>query len=411
MSRQDRKPRPPRKRTSQSVVRTHLAVIAGIASGGPSISVHHENELVKASLLYADTVEVLSLGNQMVRELSSFSAGDPSNLWVLLASLDDKTLRQMSPELDPDQLRQAVSILTTMPPDAMRALAQLDPKMTDLNEFADVLDQTHEQASSSMTELRGITDQMRADSGVAELEKALDQKLVRFNENVTIGGDTDAVIQGFMDEIKRYLHDPNKFVLLDATIASLVESMIKEGLIRPPERSFSNASEAVLGTGFLARLPAFTAAPMDEVIDLRRDLDEPLSRYRRKVSHLRGELRTGPFDQHIQAEIDAIWRTEIDPAVGEIRQAMADHGLVRETVRAFGGDLSDFVKGGWLPAGLAIFSANLFDLGAAVTTTLAAGTAAAPTIAKALMNRAQGRATARGHDLYYLYEVNRQLGS
>lgn len=411
MSRRKRQPRPPRKQTATSVVRTHLAVVAGIANHGTDINVHHEAELVKASVLYADSIELLSLGNQMIRELGQFTNSDPSNIWTLLASLDDKTLRQMNPSLDPDKLRQGVALLNTLPPEALRTMAELDPQMAELSEFADVLDESHEHATSGMAELRAIADQMRAESGAAELELALDHKLVRFNENVMIGGDSDTVVRGFTDEIRRYLQDPTKFVLLDSTIADLVTSMIKEGLIRPPERSFSNASEAVLGTGFLARLPAFTDAPMDEVLDLRQDLDEPLGRYRRKVSQLRSELRTGPFDQHIQAEVDAVWRAEIAPAIGEVRQAMADHGLVRETVRALGANLSDFSIGTWLPAGLAILSANVFDLGAAVSTTLTAGTALAPTVAKGLMNRSQGRAAARSHDLYYLYEVDRRLGS
>jgi hypothetical protein len=74
-------------------------------------------------------------------------------------------------------------------------------------------------------------------------------------------------------------------------------------------------------------------------------LDKPLSRYRRKVSHLRGDLRTEPFDEHVEAEVDALWRAEVDPALSEIRQAMADHGLVRELIRTFGGDLSSFARG------------------------------------------------------------------
>jgi hypothetical protein len=33
---------------------------------------------------------------------------------------------------------------------------------------------------------------------------------------------------------------------------------------------------------------------MDELLDLRSELDEPLGRYRRKVSHLRGDLQADP---------------------------------------------------------------------------------------------------------------------
>ena len=194
-------------------------------------------------------------------------------------------------------------------------------------------------------------------------------------------------------------------------MASLARSLIDEGHVRLPERAVSNASEAVLGTGILARLPAFPTAALDEVVELRRDLDEPLGRYRRKVSDLRSELRTGPFDQHIEAEVDAVWRSEVGPAIVEIRQAMADHGLVREILRSLSGNVSDFVKGVGLPAGVTVFSANMLDLNTAVTTGLAsAAAAAAPTVAEALRSR-QKEGQSRGHDLYYLYEVNRQLSS
>ena len=103
-----------------------------------------------------------------------------------------------------------------------------------------------------------------------------------------------------------------------------------------------------------------------------------------------------------------------DPSFGPkhiplIRQAMADHGLIRELIRAFGGDLSDFVKGSWLPAGLAIFSADVFNLSTAVTAAVAAGSAVTPSVAKSLIARGNGMAEARAHDLYYLYEVDRRL--
>jgi hypothetical protein len=126
-------------------------------------------------------------------------------------------------------------------------------------------------------------------------------------------------------------------------------------------------------------------------------MDLMLMRYRRKVSHLRGELQTRPFDQHIEAEVDSVWPNEIDPAIVEMRQAMADHGLVREILRSISGILGDFVTGIGLPAGLTVFSANMLDLNTALSTGL---TGAAPTIAKPVNNRQAGRAEARAHDLY-----------
>jgi hypothetical protein len=390
--------------------RTHLAVITGIDNTTNGVSVRREVELVKASLLYADTVEVLSLANQMVRELHRFAAGEPVNLWALLLSLDDDTLRHLGYDGDLDTLRQLLPLMATLDPDEMRSLAASDPALREFTELADVLEQGRTKADETMAQLRDVYETMRIDSGVAELEAVLDTKLVRFNEQVGIGQDLDAVTGRFVDQIKRYLQDPSKLVLLDGIAASIARHMIEEGLVRPPNRVMSNAGEAALGTGFIARLPAFPGVPMDELLHLRGELDEPLGRYRRKVAQLRAEMRTEPFDEHIDAEIDAVWRNEVDPALGEIRQAMADHRFARELLRGLVDDLGKFVKGDTLPAaGLTIISANALDLGTAITAGLTATSAMTPTAAKALKARQEGRAAARAHDLYYLYEVNRRL--
>lgn len=56
------KGRQARKRTAQDVVRTHLVIITSPASGEGNVSLHGDVELAKAAVLYADTVEILSLG-------------------------------------------------------------------------------------------------------------------------------------------------------------------------------------------------------------------------------------------------------------------------------------------------------------------------------------------------------------
>src|SRR5688500_5187821 len=105
------KERRERRRTAETVVRTHVAVITAPADHGRSLSLQHEVDLVKASLLYADTLEVLSLGNQMIRELNKFTAGDSTSLYSLLLSLDDDTLQHMAPNADLEQFRQLVPLL------------------------------------------------------------------------------------------------------------------------------------------------------------------------------------------------------------------------------------------------------------------------------------------------------------
>jgi hypothetical protein len=68
--------RPARRRTSETVVRTHVVVITAHAEGGRVASTRPEVDLIKAAILYADSVEVLSLGNQLIRSLDGHASGD-----------------------------------------------------------------------------------------------------------------------------------------------------------------------------------------------------------------------------------------------------------------------------------------------------------------------------------------------
>jgi hypothetical protein len=71
-------------------------------------------------MLYADTVEVLSLGNQMIRDVNKFAAGDATDLYALLTSLPDSTLLHLDPNIrDVDQWRRLVAPLDDARPQRM----------------------------------------------------------------------------------------------------------------------------------------------------------------------------------------------------------------------------------------------------------------------------------------------------
>lgn len=373
------------------------------------MNLHGDVALAKAAALYADSIEILSLGQQAVQGLTAFAGGPDENILALITSLEDKTLQHLAGGSDPAQLRQAVALIGQLDPAQLQALSRTSPELAGLEGFADVLRQSRDQMTTSMQGMRDVAERMRAESGASELEVAFRSGLVRYNTRVPISGDNDAVIAAFTREVKLYLQDPLKFVLLDSLTASLVRSMISEGLVDVPKRSMANAGEALLGTGFLNKLPTLPLATMAQVLEVRDELEDPLTKYRRKVTDLRSHLLTGPFDAHADAEVHGIWRSEVDPAVSEIRQAMADHTLSKELLREAGQDLAQFVGGTFTRGGLTVLAANTLDVNAVLTTGLAAASASIPIVARALSSRKKERATEKGNDLYYLYAVDQKL--
>lgn len=253
--------------------------------------------------------------------------------------------------------------------------------------------------------------QLRVASGVEELSGVISSHTVTFNPRISSAIYSDDLLDQFLDELTKTLNDKYKLILLDPTASPLVTAMQNEGLITPSTRVLSNAKEAALGTGFISCLPAFTTAPMDEIMNLRSDLDEPLSQYRADVAALRGEMTVGPFDADVQADILVAWRTRVEPEIQEIRSAMADHGLVREIVQAVDGDIRGLANGTWAPVMIGMLIADKTDMSGAIATGIGALATAGIMARTVTRERARARKDLASHDFYYLYRADEALRS
>lgn len=357
-------------------------------------------------MLYGDSVEVLSPNRQLVDIINQFvNSGDGARLATTLGYLDDNQLMQITNGTDPVAARDILALLAAEP-ETLKAVGQ----NSRFAALADRLDIVRGQANAQMSQLRTRADQLRVTSGAAELDLALAEGRIRYNDRLPLPQHEDTFARAFREEVAHYLQDPMTFVLLDSTTAILAHTMIAEGAVTPPLRSLANAGEALLGAGFLAKLPSFPAATMGQVLEVRRDLDGPLSRYRGKAAALRDHLRVQPFAADADAEVHHLWRTEVEPALIDLRESMADHSMAKLLLREVVNDLGKFVKGAVIPAvGLTVASATAGDVTTAVAVGLPAAVAGTTVAARAARGRGQHRARARKLDLYYLYETDRRI--
>lgn len=258
--------------------------------------------------------------------------------------------------------------------------------------------------TSDMPTFETTSDRVAADSGVNGLLPAIRERLVTVNDSLPRTGD---VWGAFVDEMIRYFNDPTCVVLLDDLLGDILAHAIQDGRARVTSTARTSAAEAVIGAGLIARLPAFTEIPMGEVLDLRRDLNGPLVRYRSAVSRLRTD-EIDPFSRDRERIVDQLWRQHVAPALLEIEDSLADHGLVRELARSLGADIRSVVSGMPLRASVAVGLGGLTELGAAVQAVAASVISLTPPVTEAYGNRSKARAAVARGDFYYLYRLNRR---
>jgi hypothetical protein len=253
-------------------------------------------------------------------------------------------------------------------------------------------------------------------TGAEELEPALASGLVSVTDmgvgmkhavSAAAGTDTrsDRAVEQWVEEIKSRLRDGRTRLLFDEGAGSLVQSMLDEGVIRKDEIGLRLAGTAALGAGFVARLPAFTEAPMDEVLGLRGDLDGPLTRYRAaiaKFSHTVPRM----VGRDLEFEVGHLWEQEVAPALEEIGDLLHENAYVRELARHSLQDIGRYLLEG---AGVFVGLGAASDVSAVAASIAGAVPAAAEVTARALLGQRAGMAAARRHDLFYLYHVNERL--
>jgi hypothetical protein len=371
-------------------------------SGFPTLA--GDVSLVKAAVLYADQVELLGLAASMVH---SIGLGPTSRR----ASLEDmvrwtELLRDdvvVTPEV-----RALLPLMTKMLAKPKRIPLEMRAQAAEMQQVMQGAEDLMTPMADSILESTGAGELRSAiDSGlvtVADLGVGLDEAILAATGRE---GDNDAEVRRFVDQVRERLADRRTRLVFDDGAGELMQELLADGTISADKVALSLAGKGALGTGLVARLPAFTTVKMDELLEMRADLSPSLARYRSAVSEFSGAVSSLAGDR-LRAEVDGVWEEKVAPAIVEVESLLHDHGLVRELAKGVRQDVGRYLAalgGCWI--GVAAVS----DLGHLATSALAATPEVAHAVGNAWQRSLEGKRDAEVNQFYYLYAANKRLES
>lgn len=415
MAKKSRRPVRPqqRVRTKPTLSEGRVRVSLATSPQAGDNALEHDVELAKSALLYADEVEMVGLHVALFEKLRQVTAGDLGMFGLMLA-LDDEALGYVmgaSGRTMPSNFRETMRLFAKP---ELRALAKTasGPESQELQAALDGLDEINAGA-------RPFVANILEEAGAAELATAIDARVIRVAElGVDVSGmfrtaesrsrESDTQIATWVAVLLDRLQDRSTRLLFDEASAELVQDLIADGRLKATDPNLRLARQAALGAGLIARLPAFPQARMDELLDLRQDLAVPLIRYRGAVVGYSKQI-PNVLGQDLEFEISQLWEEQVAPAVQEVEQRLADHPLVRELARSVDAkDLMRFIY----TSTASVVAAQATDVRALLLGTVAASAhLGVPATIEAVRRRGHELRDVRGHELYYLFETNRQLAS
>lgn len=381
------------------------------AHPGPEITVEPELDLVKAALLYGSEVILLSPVTTMflaVEEWGHFSIDEQIGL-----------IRRLAPYLidDPEKVPAFEQGIDRVVPllkakgggfqATMRrrvAREKLRPAMDGVTEAVGLLS-----GQASMEKLK----RARAE-GLLKIESANPADASELIADCVIsaklreaGSDRDSELIGrmvatFVSALAAHLSAGRDYLIIDESVASLTRAGIEAGLFTPGSGAAGRSAQAMTASGLMARLPTFPEATVDEILDIREELADPLGHFRGAMVSIAKTFSKQPWETDFEDCVHDAWVETVYPALLEIKAAIEE----RRSLLSMAADVAGAAKSG-LP-GVGIVAAGMAGHAEAVTVAGGAASAGA-TLLEALRSRTTSAARIKMQPFYFLYGLNQSL--
>jgi hypothetical protein len=142
-------------------------------------------------------------------------------------------------------------------------------------------------------------------------------------------------VENLADEFNRVvidaMTDSTTHPLFDDGTGSIVKLGIEFGVISPSATRVAQAKQTQLAANVLNRLPLFDEASMNEILDVRRELEGQLVRFRSAIMKYADTIKNAAWDDEFCAEAEELFHREWSGLARQKREA--SRYLLRRAVR------------------------------------------------------------------------------
>lgn len=411
---------PPACPPVEQVPGSSLFRMVAAATAGAELSVGPELDLVKAALLYGDTVTLISPVTTMLLRAESLQRFSLRQLLELF--------RRFAP--------------ASMPPDE---LAQFEHGAIAVDRLLRVFDrfgrggQLLEQAIKGalgpyLRPLSEVVADAATQAGIDQLARARREGLVEI-ENVDPGDEidllafclisaqlaqtgqrqenphTDRLVETFIDKLAAHLSSGLDYLLFDEPIADLTVAAIREGHFTPAPGPAGRSAQAMAASGLMGRLPTFPGATVNEVLDIRSELAPSLTRFRASMVTISKDFTSESWESGFQDELHDAWVGTVHPAIQEIEEMVRDN----RSLLSWASSMTGTAKAAWpglsvVAGGLGVLAGGVAGHVDVVQVLRGAGALGGVTpLLQALRDRRTAQADIRMQPFYFLYKTERML--
>jgi hypothetical protein len=291
----------------------------------PDLSLEEDLRMVKTSLLYGDHVKLCSGTYSSLLpfvELTNYTTEQRIDFFERIIKYS--RIQEPFKSLAWEKLRRWKQILQDKNVDEqtlLEAQRQIEEGWAHYANQSSVVPQANAMASFD----RAIQEGLLTIHKFETLEEA------NIREKGFYGTDFAPKFQSeFVSVVEGSLKDGSTYPLFDDYAGKYVSQLIKAGTLDLSEPISAKARQSHLAAELLGGLPHFEAASINEILDIRTELEGPLVRFRGAIIGYAEKIKTASWDRDFSIEAKNVFHREIEPAVRNIAEAVKSNPSLLE---------------------------------------------------------------------------------
>jgi hypothetical protein len=369
-----------------------------IAITPSEINLDKELQYIKSALFYADTITLISPVAYLYTQLTNEENQLNERTGIKLINLMMPYIKAV----DPNFYDEATTIISKMQSFVTSNKYKNIPMSVKI-ELRKQLRECAKEIDKVMTESIG-------NDSCTEISKLLQSKnllLKKFEHSL---GD----VEGSVPEFFHMLKDSIKFSypLFDEVSSNLMKAAVREKIITLSDIDKQKLTHAGLSDNLIQKLPSFDLAKVDEILDIKKELSNPLIRFQSKVLSYSETIQSVPWDDDFETECLLLYAKDVAPALLDIEEMSKDSGFLRNLGKSLVTDESFLKSASGLIVEIAAAGvlASFSDVVSADKAILATGGAwAISKVASAYNSYKETKKEISKKDLYFYYAAGEKL--
>jgi hypothetical protein len=367
----------------------HITIGANSEEG----SFENDLRLVKASLLYADKITLCSpLSNEAFRYLSIIEE-NPNKQLEFLESFASHFMNNQESQTFLSEIAGYKKMISKKHLNPGELLFKM---------------RFEGQIKKSFNPIRDKCLEVIENFGMSPILKLMKNGILKIEPlNDSSSFDYAKAMQRFIRFLEETISNHNTYPLFNAQISDIVRLGIKEDKIKVSQSGIARGKHSSLAANLLERLPLFDEAEVDEILDIRRELERPLIRFRSSMFKFSDEIKNASWDEDFSYDAEVVFKRDIEPAILDIEDAIKSNNFLSNIARKVIERPLHLVSG----SALTLLMSQLSELPHIVAVSFGIGTSAGLAAYDAYKEWHQNNLKTEQNGLFFYYKAKQNLSN